>query len=89
MGKTGNSPCVGAKNILKSIDKIDFSWIPDDTIVLKNQSNVSNEGFAHYSKIARYETSKENALTAIRCSDDIIHVSNVEQVTGNSNIDVN
>ena len=44
MGKTGNSPCVGAKNIFKSIDKIDFSWIPYDTIVLKNRSDVSNEG---------------------------------------------
>ena len=88
MGETWNS-CEGPKNILKSIDKIDFGWIPDDTIVLKNRSNVSNEGLAHYSKIARYETSKENALTTISCSYDIIDVSLVGEVTGNSNTEIN
>ena len=89
MGKTGNSPGKGAKNILKSIDTIHFSWIPDDSIVLKNRSNVNNEGLAHYSEITRSDTSKENALTAISCSNDIINVSLVGEITGNSNTEIN
>ena len=59
MGKTRNSPGEGAKNILMSIDKVNHSWIPDETIVHKNRSNISNF------KIARDEISKENALAAI------------------------
>ena len=56
---------MGATSILKSIDKIHFSWIPDDTIILKNRSSISNEGLADHFKIVRDETSKENALAAI------------------------
>ena len=47
--------------------------------------NISNEDLAHYFKIARDETSKENALAAISLYDDIIDVSLVGEITGKSN----
>ena len=55
---TWHSPCEGQKNVLKSIDKIqvmyidkiDFGWIPDATIVFMNGCDVSSESLEHYSK---------------------------------------
>ena len=51
MEKTGNSrgeAGEGAKNNLKSIDKVHFSWIPDDTSTIIRYSRISAKNFTVY-----------------------------------------